>query len=121
MTANPSYTPCEDDAKQAASLDVNFGLLRVQVAGLQAGTEASDDEATSTARLSTTRISTIGLTVELGDSPPSLARLRDWVVDGDGWYVHCDITCLHGTNTISMAVHLAEDRHNVPSVPESTA
>ncbi|MBM7784804.1 Ig-like domain repeat protein [Tenggerimyces flavus] len=77
VVANPARTPCQVDAKSAVALNVNLGLLRVQAAAPRATTDqtppmlagtrpAPGDAAASTAQLATTRISTIGLTIEVG-------------------------------------------------------
>jgi hypothetical protein len=64
--ANPGRTPCVDDTRTAARVTIGVGLLTVQVNGLTATTDAAPGGMSATAGLLTTRISTIGLVVEIG-------------------------------------------------------
>ncbi|MBM7789208.1 choice-of-anchor P family protein [Tenggerimyces flavus] len=66
LTANAPFTPCVNDARQSAGLNVNLGLLRIQAATPRVTTQAADGEAQATAQVGTTKLSTIGLTIELG-------------------------------------------------------
>lgn len=58
--------PCATDARSAARLRLNLGLLTVTVDGLTAATTAAPGRVDATAGLLTTRISAIGLVIELG-------------------------------------------------------
>jgi hypothetical protein len=58
--------PCVTDARSAARLRLNLGLLTVTVDGLTAATTAAPGRVDATAGLLTTRISAIGLVIELG-------------------------------------------------------
>lgn len=64
--ANPGKAPCVDDAKTAAKVTIGVGLLSVRVNGLTASTDAAPGSVSATAGLLTTRISTIGLVIEIG-------------------------------------------------------
>jgi hypothetical protein len=64
--ANPGRTPCVDDTKTAARVKIGVGLLTVQVNGLTATTDAAPGGVSATGGLLTTRISTIGLVIEIG-------------------------------------------------------
>jgi hypothetical protein len=65
--ANPGGTPCVDDTKSAAKVKLGIGLLTVRVDGLTATTDSQQPVGTSaTAGLLTTRISTLGLVIEIG-------------------------------------------------------
>ncbi|MBP2336802.1 hypothetical protein JOF41_002980 [Saccharothrix coeruleofusca] len=75
--ANPDNVPCKDDAKAVAQVGLNAGLLSVGARVLSATTDqtpddltsappAAGDNATATAKVDKTTISTLGLTIELG-------------------------------------------------------
>jgi hypothetical protein len=64
--ANPRGTPCADDSRTVAKARVGLGLLTVTVNGLTASTDAAPGGMSATAGLLTTRISTIGLSIEIG-------------------------------------------------------
>ncbi|WP_199443484.1 Calx-beta domain-containing protein [Umezawaea beigongshangensis] len=77
VVANPADVPCVDDDTTLAQVDLNAAALRVRARVLSAVTDqtpddlttaspAAGDNATATARIDTTTISTLGLTVELG-------------------------------------------------------
>ena len=64
--ANPGGTPCADDERTAARVSIGLGLLKVTADGLTASTDAAPGGVSATAGLLTTRISTIGLVIEIG-------------------------------------------------------
>ena len=59
-------TPCVDDAATAARVKLGLGLLTVRVDGLTATTDAAPGGVSAGAGLLTTRISTIGLVIDIG-------------------------------------------------------
>jgi hypothetical protein len=59
-------TPCEDDNAEVAKVSLNvLGLLKVTAKGLTATTDAAPGGMSATAGLLTTKISTVGLAIEL--------------------------------------------------------
>jgi len=64
--ANPGGTPCVDDARTAAKVSIGLGLLKITADGLTASTDVAPGGTSATAGLLTTRISTIGLVIEIG-------------------------------------------------------
>ncbi|MCP2170035.1 Calx-beta domain-containing protein [Goodfellowiella coeruleoviolacea] len=77
VVANPSDVPCVPDSKTVARVGLNAGALAVNAKALTATTvqtpgeltsapPAEGDNATATASVDTTTISTLGLTIELG-------------------------------------------------------
>ena len=58
--------PCVDDSESAAAVRLGLGLLTVRVDGLTAATDAAPGGVSATAGLLTTRISTLGLVIEIG-------------------------------------------------------
>lgn len=77
VVANPANVPCADDGKALAQADLNAAALSVKAKVLSATTDqtpddptsappAAGDNATANAKVDTTTISTLGLTVELG-------------------------------------------------------
>lgn len=64
--ANPGGTPCVDDTRSAAKVSLGLGLLKVTVNGLTATTDAAPGGMSATAGLLTTKVSTLGLVIELG-------------------------------------------------------
>ncbi|ROP42067.1 Calx-beta domain-containing protein [Saccharothrix texasensis] len=77
VVANPADVPCVDDAEALAQVGLNAGALTVGAEVLSATTDqtpddltsappAAGDDATAKAKVDTTTISTLGLTIELG-------------------------------------------------------
>jgi hypothetical protein len=74
--ANPGNVPCADDNKTTAGAELNAGLINIQTSLLVSWTNqtpddlsappATGDAAVSTAKLSYTKISTLGLQIVLG-------------------------------------------------------
>ncbi|WP_238413033.1 Calx-beta domain-containing protein [Saccharothrix deserti] len=75
--ANPANVPCVDDAETVARVDLSAAALSVNAKVLSATTDQTPDDltstppvagdnATATAKVDTTTISTLGLTIELG-------------------------------------------------------
>ena len=64
--ANPGGTPCVDDTRTAGRVRLNVGLLAVTADGLTASTDQAPGGMSATAGLLTTRITTIGLNIEIG-------------------------------------------------------
>ncbi|HEX5406243.1 MAG TPA: Calx-beta domain-containing protein [Pseudonocardiaceae bacterium] len=74
--ANPNDLPCADDSKTVASVSLNAGLINVSAHALTAQTDltpndqtvapAAGDHGSSSARIETTTISTLGLNIQLG-------------------------------------------------------
>lgn len=64
--ANPGGKPCADDTRSAAALKLGLGLLNVRVDGLTAATDVAPGGISATAGLLTTKISTVGLVIEIG-------------------------------------------------------
>ena len=74
--ANPADLPCADDSKTVATVNLSAGLLNINAKALTASTDltpndqtlppAAGDGAVSTAKVETTTISTIGLTIQVG-------------------------------------------------------
>jgi hypothetical protein len=64
--ANHGGKPCVDDTGTAAALKLGLGLLNVRVEGLTAATDVAPGGMSATAGLATTRISTVGLVIEIG-------------------------------------------------------
>ncbi|WP_291414982.1 choice-of-anchor P family protein [Actinophytocola sp.] len=65
--ANPQVTPCANDDRTAASakLGLGLGLLKIEAGGLTARTDAAPGGVRATGGLATTRVSTLGLTIEV--------------------------------------------------------
>jgi len=77
VVANPHNVPCADDSRTLAQVDLNAAALAVKAKALTATTDqtpddlesappAAGDNATATAQVDTTTISTLGLTIEVG-------------------------------------------------------
>jgi hypothetical protein len=66
VVANPGGTPCVDDTRTAVKARVGLVLLTVRVDGLTAATDTAPGGVSATAGLLTTRISTVGLVIEIG-------------------------------------------------------
>nr|WP_306749552.1 Calx-beta domain-containing protein [Saccharothrix yanglingensis] len=77
VVANPADVPCVDDSETLAQVGLNAGALTVDAKVLSATTDqtpddltsappAAGDNATAKAKVDTTTISTLGLTIELG-------------------------------------------------------
>ncbi|WP_433272810.1 Calx-beta domain-containing protein [Actinosynnema sp. CS-041913] len=77
VVANPANVPCVDDSETLAQVGLNAGALAVNAKVLSATTDqtpddltsappAAGDNATAKAKVDTTTISTLGLTIELG-------------------------------------------------------
>jgi hypothetical protein len=77
VVANPANVPCVDDGTTVAQVDLNAAALTVKAKVLSATTDqtpddltsappAAGDNATANAKVDTTTISTLGLTIELG-------------------------------------------------------
>lgn len=64
--ANPGGKACADDTRTAATLRLGLGLLTVRVDGLTATTDVAPGGVSATAGLLTTRISAVGLVIEIG-------------------------------------------------------
>jgi hypothetical protein len=74
--ANPGNVPCVDDNKTVVGAELNAGLINIQTGVLVSWTNqtpddlsappATGDAAVSTAKVSYTKISTLGLKIELG-------------------------------------------------------
>jgi hypothetical protein len=74
--ANPSGTPCRDSTTPGQTITLSAGLVSVRASNLTASTDqtpddlaappATGDTATATAGIGSTRISLIGLTVDIG-------------------------------------------------------
>lgn len=64
--ANPGFDPCLTDDATAAKVRLSLGLLSIQAGGLTATTEATATAVSAHGGLLTTKISTIGLTIEIG-------------------------------------------------------
>jgi hypothetical protein len=77
VQANPPTVPCADDVETLGQTQLSAGLITVTASTLRATTDqtpdvltgttpAAGDRAAATATVETTRIATIGLTIELG-------------------------------------------------------
>jgi hypothetical protein len=77
VVANPANVPCVDDSTTLAQVDLNAAALTVKAKVLSATTDqtpddltsappAAGDNTTANAKVDTTTISTLGLTIELG-------------------------------------------------------
>ncbi|WP_166664260.1 Calx-beta domain-containing protein [Actinophytocola oryzae] len=67
-TATAGRDRCADDRKVAGHVRLGGGLLTVRVDGLTATTDAAQGGMSATAALRTTRISTVGLLIEIGET-----------------------------------------------------
>jgi hypothetical protein len=63
--ANPGFDPCVTDDATAAKVRLSLGLISVQAGGLTATTDATATAVSANGGLLTTRISTIGLSIEV--------------------------------------------------------
>lgn len=63
--ANPGFNPCVTDDATAAKVRLSLGLLSIQASGLTTTTDATATAVSAHGGLLTTRISTIGLSIEV--------------------------------------------------------
>ena len=63
--ANPRVTPCADDDRTAATVRLGLGLLTIEAGGLSARTDLAPGGVSATGALATTRVRTLGLTIEV--------------------------------------------------------